>query len=328
MDKVNGISAAVEALSVTPYTSELRSEWDAFVRLSRCATFLFERGFMDYHSDRFRDFSLVVRKHGRIMALLPANTDGDRVYSHQGLTYGGWILPARHFDADDMLQIMRLTVELYRKAGIKELIYKPLPYIYASMPSQEDLYALWRMNAEIVQRDLSVTINLKHNPGFNSQQKRNLKRALQAGAGVRQLKDDEVGVFYAMLCENLSTRHDASPVHTLDELRLLMGRFPDKMRLVGAFDAGGRLGAATLLFDCAPAVHAQYICSSEEGRAFGLPAMLFECVIAESASMGYDFFDFGICNEDSGRYLNSGLARQKYGLGGSAVAYDRYRLTL
>lgn len=36
------------------------ANWKAFVSHAKKATFLFHRDFMEYHSDRFEDFSLVI----------------------------------------------------------------------------------------------------------------------------------------------------------------------------------------------------------------------------------------------------------------------------
>ena len=41
------------------YSDRCKDEWDDFVRDSRNGTFLFMRGYMDYHADRFADFSLM-----------------------------------------------------------------------------------------------------------------------------------------------------------------------------------------------------------------------------------------------------------------------------
>ena len=47
-------------MNVVRYAPESAGIWDAFVRSSRNATFLHERGYMDYHADRFQDHSLLV----------------------------------------------------------------------------------------------------------------------------------------------------------------------------------------------------------------------------------------------------------------------------
>ena len=66
------------------YTPDLATEWNQFVATSKNGTFLFDRNYMDYHADRFTDFSLMIYRRGKLYALLPGNVDGDTFYSHQG----------------------------------------------------------------------------------------------------------------------------------------------------------------------------------------------------------------------------------------------------
>ena len=47
---------------------------------------------MDYHNHRFTDYSVMIYKENELYALLPANKVGDKVISHQGLTYGSFVL--------------------------------------------------------------------------------------------------------------------------------------------------------------------------------------------------------------------------------------------
>ena len=47
---------------VSRYTAEDKIEWDRFIATAKNATFLFQRDFMDYHQDRFEDFSLMIYK--------------------------------------------------------------------------------------------------------------------------------------------------------------------------------------------------------------------------------------------------------------------------
>ena len=73
------------------YSPERADEWNSFLSESVNGTFLFDRRYMDYHSDRFSDASLMVYRRGKLYALLPANVEGSTLYSHQGLTYGGLV---------------------------------------------------------------------------------------------------------------------------------------------------------------------------------------------------------------------------------------------
>ena len=77
--------------TVKRYEKNDCTNWNAFIGQAKNATFLFHRDFMDYHSDRFQDYSLVVLDGEKWVAVLPANVVGDEVFSHQGLSYGGLV---------------------------------------------------------------------------------------------------------------------------------------------------------------------------------------------------------------------------------------------
>lgn len=307
------------------YEKRMKDEWDAFVSQSRCATFLFKRDYMDYHSDRFADCSWVVYKKGKIVAMLPANVTEDGVlHSHQGLTYGGWILPKSHIDGEDLLNIFTEAISVWKELGITGLDYKPLPYIYALRPSQEDIYALFRLGAEISEANLSMAIDYRSPGEYNKLRKRSLAKTLEWMDKVEELEDLEE--FYAVLTECLTDRYEASPVHTLDELRKLREAFPKHIRFFGLrTNSDAKMAAVVCIYDTGLVAHTQYIATTKEGREQNLLTPLFTYLInTEFADRRY--FDFGTSNGDAGRYLNTGLLRQKASFGATAVAYPRYRL--
>ena len=78
-------------LSVKQYHESNYKQWNAFIGQAKNATFLFHRDFMEYHKERFEDYSLMVFENEKLVAILPANRTGDTVFSHQGLTYGGLV---------------------------------------------------------------------------------------------------------------------------------------------------------------------------------------------------------------------------------------------
>ena len=82
----------VKQYQVRLYQPQDFSLWNTFTSVAKNATFLFHRNFMEYHSDRFEDYSLLVLDGEKVVAVLPANRVGDTVYSHQGLSYGGVVL--------------------------------------------------------------------------------------------------------------------------------------------------------------------------------------------------------------------------------------------
>lgn len=313
--------------NLTRYTPSEKAEWDVFVNKSRNGTFLFLRDYMDYHADRFVDCSLIVRKGGRIAGLLPANIRHDEeravLQSHGGLTYGGWILPARHADVADVAEFFRLLREFAGENGISSLDYKTVPYIYQSMPSQEDLYLLYREGAILTERNISCSIDLKNNPGLNKLQRRNLQRANKSECRIIETKD--ITEFHSLLTQCLADRHGVTPVHSASELQLLRDRFPENIRIFLVV-TGDVPQAGVCVYDTGFVAHAQYICSTPEARREGYLTLLFSHLFDLFSDCRY--FDFGISTEDHGLFLNKGLYRQKSSLGGSGVVYERYHIEL
>ena len=311
--------------SIRRYRPEDAELWDRLVAESRQGTLLHMRGYMDYHADRFRDCSLIALRKGKPTALLPANIDSKgTLRSHQGLTYGGWLTPISHFDGTDMLELFEAWTSWCREYNINEIIYKAVPHIYHRIPAEEDIYALFRYGAKTETINLSTVINMREIPTFNTQQKRHLKKASALNPWIRET--DNVSEFMPILQECLRERHEASPVHSEAELRLLKERFPHGIRLFLA-GAAAEPDAAVCIYDTNSVAHCQYIATSQAGRKNGTLTYLFHHLI-HNVFAPHRYFDFGTSNEDAGRVLNSGLLHQKTGLGGRGVAYQIYLLTI
>lgn len=305
-------------LAVERFRPEQCAEWDAFIRSSRMPLFLFERAYMDYHADRFDDHSLVIREAGRIVALLPANLKQDTLFSHGGLTYGG-LVTGTGIHAADVLAVFEGIAEYCRSAGIRKMLYKMVPSVFKVYPAEEDAYALTRVGATLVRRDLSSAIALPKKPKLSDSRKSTARKAGKAGAEFVEL--DVFAEFHALLAEVLQ-KFDADPVHSLDEIELLKSRFPTQIRVFGAV-LDGKLLAGALVYDLGHIVHTQYLASSTNGRQLGaLDFILIK--LTDEVFSNKQFFSFGISTEQSGMVLNEGLIRQKEGFGGRGVVHDFY----
>ncbi len=75
------------------------------------------------------------------------------------------------------------------------------------MPSQADEYALFRSDAERIEVNVSSTVDVRCNRGFNTLMRRQLRKARQTGLSV--VETDDVDGFSAMLCGCLRERHMA-----------------------------------------------------------------------------------------------------------------------
>lgn len=311
-------------LQVTKYEGNRKLEWDNFVKSSKNGHFFFYRDYMEYHSDRFQDFSLIIyNDKGNIMALLPASIDGDTVISHGGLTFGGFVCDSK-MTAAKMLDVFANVKHFLKNAGVRMFIYKCMPAIYNKYPSDEALYALFRNNAELYRRDVSFSIYLPDRLRYQEQRKRAVKKGYRHQYILHESSKYEE--YIALLDKILMKYHGTHPVHNVNELRLLAEKFPYNIKLYTA-EKKGRIEAGTVLFLQSGVVHTQYLANSDEGRKNGALDCLLDWLITD-VYKDKNWFDFGISCEQEGRYLNEGLAAQKEGFGARAVVHDFYRIEL
>ena len=130
--------------SIQKYQAKHKELWDNFTSTAKNATFLFYRDFMEYHSDRFHDFSLLIFKKKELVAILPANRDNDCVYSHLGLSYGGLVLPD-NISFNEVLYANKELLRFLSLEGFTHLKIKLLPEIYHTLPSDEIQYLLFKI---------------------------------------------------------------------------------------------------------------------------------------------------------------------------------------
>ncbi|MCM1440786.1 MAG: GNAT family N-acetyltransferase [Roseburia sp.] len=280
---------------------------------------------MDYHSDRFEDHSLMVRdSDGRLVALLPMEVTGDIVASHRGLTYGGLITPPAHVYADRVFEIFEAICDYLHSEGYRQLIYKPIPYIYTKQPADDDIYAMFRLGARMTGCGLSSAIAMRADRVVNESTRQAVSAA--DSIGLKPGLSDAWEAFWILLQKCLRDRHGVAPVHTIDEIRLLAGRFPDNIKLFTT-ERAGELLAGAVVYLAGRVAHIQYIATSAEGRCIKALPQLLNFIYSYYQS-DFDYLDFGVSTTDSGRHLNEGLLLQKSGLGARSVAYTEYTLEL
>lgn len=311
-------------LSLRQYTVSDSFAWDEFVRKSKNGTFLFLRDYMDYHSDRFTDHSMIFYDEHDIRMLLPANIVGDCLYSHQGLTYGGFVFSS-DTSVTEVIEACKLLNDNLCKENIRRVVYKPVPHIYHQQPAEEDLYALhWICRAQLHTRDIGTALHINNHPRWSRVRRRGVKRAQEAG--VKFNVNDDIEAFWSLLERNLMEKHGVRPVHTVEEMRLLKSRFPENILLYSAYEGDNIIGGI-LLYICNNVVHAQYSSANKRGKEIGALDFLYHKIIYDDFA-GFEYFDWGRSTEDDGHILNEQLIFQKEGFGGRTVIYDSYEYTL
>ena len=309
-------------IRVEPYTSQHKQIWDEMIARSRNGVFLFCRDYMEYHSKRFQDASLLFFDEHGLLALLPANRDGDQVVSHGGLTFGG-VISGNTVGASRMLELFDVLREWLCRQGVKTLQYKPVPHIYHRAPAEEDLYALFRSGARLVRRDLSSTLDMAYRPPIQHGRQSQLKRGKRTFV-VRE--SDDYAAFMDLVSSVLTAKYNVEPTHTKQEMEMLSGRFPQNIRLFAAY-RGEHLCAGVLIYESTQVAHAQYIAASDDAKREGA----LECILDELVERRYAtirYFDWGISTEQAGRWLNLGLVQNKESYGARGVAYDLYEIDL
>ena len=323
-------------ISIYRYTQNKQTEWDDFIKVSKNGTFLFLRAYMDYHRDRFHDHSLMFyNEKNKLIAVLPANSQHPTpntqyltLHSHQGLTYGGFVLsPEIHIS--EVGELFRLTVSYLKENGFREWNYKQIPYIYHLIPSQEEDYWLWQYNATQKACNMMTVIDFKSaiNDISSSRKRTYYNKLMRQGYTVAF--DADIRDFWPILEDNLMERFSSHPVHSLSEIELLKQRFPDDIVCCTVKNPEGITIAGTLLFITQQVVRTQYISASHEGkRSNALDYLMLTLIRHYGNNPQYRYFEFGTSMAEDGINLNEGLILQKEGFGGRAVACNIFTINI
>jgi len=309
---------------VREHHAGLAPAWDAFVRRARNGCFLFERGYMDYHADRFVDASLSLHRDGELRALLPAHRAGDTLVSHGGLTFGGLLLHPGS-GMQETLDLFDALVVALRARGLRRLVYKPVPHIFHRQPSEDDVYALHRLGARSVRVDAATTIDIARRPPLAKGRRHALSKARRAGIEVQ--RSDDLAGFWALLRSVLAARHGATPTHSLAEIAGLAACFPQIELHVARHPGSAEPLAGALVYRYDGALHTQYLACGPQGRELGaLDAVIGH--LLEHACDGLRWLSLGGSTTDQGRELNAGLAAQKEMFGGRCTVLQTLELAI
>ncbi|WP_460218183.1 GNAT family N-acetyltransferase [Psychroserpens sp. MEBiC05023] len=277
---------------------------------------------MDYHQDRFVDYSLMIYKEEQLIAVLPANRVGNVVYSHQGLTYGG-LLFFETLKFRDVLSVFKSVLQHMYDDGVELLQLKQLPSFYAKIPNDELLYLMFICDAKLIRRDALSVIHLEQRPKVSKNRIEGYKRGKKHGLVIKE--EDTFDAFWTtILLPNLQKKHQAKPVHTLEEITLLKTRFPKRIRQFNVYK-NNDIVAGTTIFETRCVAHSQYISGNDDKNSLGsldfLHMYLIEDVFKEKT-----YFDFGTSNENQGQQVNAGLQYWKEGFGARTKTQDFYEL--
>ena len=310
-------------LIVRKYQQTDYSLWNEFVANAKNATFLFHRDFMEYHSDRFQDFSLLIfDENQNLKAILPANRIEDTIYSHQGLTYGGLVVNLK----TKLQEVIEITFNLLlflNKNGISTLNLKQLPSFYTKFPSEEMEYLCFILNAKLTRRDSLSVIALQSDFFFTKGRIEGIRKGKENNLICSEESSFE-SFWNNILIPNLELKYGAKPVHTLNEITYLKSKFPKNIRQFNVYKAN-KIVAGTTIFETDFVAHSQYISGNTVKNELGSLDFLHDYLIS-NVFKDKKYFDFGTSNENYGRNINEGLLFWKESFGARTVVQNFYEI--
>ena len=170
-------------MKVIKYESLYKTDWDDLVARSRNGTFLFYRDFLEYHKGKYTDCSLLFYIKNRLVAAIAGNVEGQTYRSHGYLTYGGFIID-NSVKSAGMEELFRLLNQHLVNMQISAVVYKPVPFIYQQVPTQEDLYVLFRLEAKRIACDISSVVYNRNKINFRNSRKNGIRKAKNSGLQV------------------------------------------------------------------------------------------------------------------------------------------------
>jgi len=312
----------VKNYSVRLYHKNDYEHWNVFIGLAKNGTFLFHRDFMEYHNDRFRDYSLIVLDNEKWVAVLPANVVGNEVFSHQGLTYGGLVYNEK-LKLAAVIEIFKGILSFLNENKIEQLQLKLIPSIYHQKPAEELNYALFLAEAKLVRRDSLAVIDLSKPYSISKTRKECIRRGIKNNLVIKE--ELNFKLFWDEVLEpNLDRKHQAKPVHSIAEIEMLQQKFPNNIRHFNVYQ-DNKIVAGTTIFISENVAHPQYVSGMNNKNELGSLDFLYHHLIT-SVFKDKRFFDFGISNEEQGKKLNEGLVFWKESFGASIIVQDFYEV--
>lgn len=284
---------------------------------------MFNRDFMDYHQDRFEDFSLLVFKNKKLVAILPANKVGNQVYSHQGLSYGSFIINEKA-KLLETIEAFKAALSFLKKNKIATLYFNIIPTFYNTMPSDELEYILFKANAKLTKKDALMVIDYKHKLKFQKNRREGINKAKRNDLKIK-IEANFDAFWNEILIPNLARKHNVKPVHSLKEIKLLGSKFPNNIVQINVYK-NEKIVAGTTLFLTKTTIHPQYVSGNTSKNNLGSLDLLYDFIINHYLK-DKRYFDFNISSEKQGKLLNGGLIFWKESCGARTFVANSYSIS-
>ena len=218
-----------------------KSIWDNFVKSSNNGTIFHLREFLNYHQSRqFNDCSFIFKEKDKIQGLFSGAVVNNILHSHPGASFGGFVHNDLSFEISNQMIDMLITEAQNKK--LNEIVIIPTPFVYYQNYHEVIEYCLYNKGFKDIEYYISSFVDLDNNliEQMHSRKKRYIKKFENQ---VKVKLSEDLDSFYPILIEN-KKKHNATPTHSLDELKLLINKFPDQIKLLLTFKDDKVIGGA------------------------------------------------------------------------------------
>jgi len=306
--------------------------WEAFLAHSVNGTLFHDLRFLRYHPEgRYHFHHLILKRNGEPVALLPGGLVGigecPMFCSPLGASIGGFAVATnlRAEFAVSLVEALQHHAGEQGWAGI-EITLPPQCYSFETAGLIE--FALFCRGFRVAHRWLCPVLHLTQGSQnsfertYRSRQITFVRAARRKGmvgteAGPEGL-DDFLKVFH-----DTYDRHGVAATHSPDEIRDLLQRLPDRVRVHLAMLEGLPVAGLLVFRLTATVANTFYICSSARHAAEHGAAFVIADLIDRLSHAGFRYLDFGPSASD--QKFNKGVTFFKEGLGAFGQCRDRWR---
>lgn len=305
--------------------------WREFLARSTNGTLFHDLDFLRYHPhDRFRFQHLMLMRGGEPVALFPGGLEesvqGTIFCSSLGASVGGLAVAANLSTklALDMVTALQDYARHRGWAGIRVTL-PPLYYSFETAGLIE--FALFYRGFRLKHRWLCPVIRLDAEPEIFSRKFKIRQISPVRAARRKGVRCVEVGLEsfneFILPFRDTYSRHGTQPTHSEDEIRDLLTRLPNRIR-VHLAKLDDIPIAALLVFHVTRSVATTfYICRSAGHLGANGPAILIANAMDRLGEAGFRYLDLGPSASD--HKINDGNTFFKEGLGAVGHCRDRWQ---
>ncbi|MEH6405832.1 MAG: GNAT family N-acetyltransferase [Leeuwenhoekiella sp.] len=313
----------MSSYKIVRYDPKHKVQWDAFIATAKNTSFLFFREFIGYHNEKFDDYSILVFKDKKVIAALPAHRVDKKLYSHNGLTYGAFVLP-EGISFKKVKSIFDMILAYLTENGFEEFILKLIPSFYMTEPAFEIQHLMINEGAVVTGSELNFAVDYFFRETISKNKLRHFRKNELLDFSIE--KGDFRPFWRDILIPRLAEKFGSQPVHSLEEIELLHSHFPDNIQQYNLFKDEELLAGITV-FISGMTAKSQYAATTAQGEKMRAMDQLYIFLIQKYKALGFKFFDLGTVKGGSEPY-NFGLIKQKEELGGKAYLQKTIKLKL